>query len=472
MRPPGVRRRLGRLALFLTGLASGCGGDGGLIAGSPLPSVQASTPAANPDNVLSAIVTAEVQFADSAVVRYGLQGAAADSSTASVTPIGGVAVIPVLGLLPDSHYSLRVTAFGSGGRTATGEVMSFSTGALPPDLPRYAASGPNPSSGYVVFAAGKYGLVIDNTGRVVWYHRFPDGPGLNFMAQPTGLYVARPTTPNLSDLDPWVEIDPLGNVSRTFGCAGGLLPRFHDLIAELDGGYWLMCDETRTLDLSAEGGNANAAVTGTVVQHLSRDGTLLFQWSPFDHFAITDLEPSSRSGPTVNWTHGNSLDLDVDGNLIVSFRSLGEITKISTQTGDVLWRMGGLANQFTFEDTPMPAFSRQHGVRLTGAGQLVLLDNLGDPSRSQAERYDYDAVERTARLVESYGSSPPVVALLGGSTQDLPGEHTLVAYGNGGRVEEYDASGNVVWRIEGDPGYVFRAQRIASLYHPRVGSPR
>ena len=102
----------------------------------------------------------------------------------------------------------------------------------------------------------------------------------------------------------------------------------------------------------------------------------------------------------------------------------------------------------------------------------MLLDNLGNPGGSRAERYEYDAASRTARLVGSYGSSPSVVALLGGSAQDQPDGHTLVAYGNGNRVEEYDATGQVVWRIEGNPGYLFRAQRIRSLYHPGVGSMR
>jgi len=81
-------------------------------------------------------------------------------------------------------------------------------------------------------------------------------------------------------------------------------------------------------------------------------------------------------------------------------------------------------------------------------------------------------LRRAARLVGSYGPSPAVIALLGGTTQDLPGGRTLVAFGNGGRVEEYDASGAVVWRIEGNLGYIFRAQRIGSLYRPGVGSPR
>jgi hypothetical protein len=103
-----------------------------------------------------------------------------------------------------------------------------------------------------------YGVVIDNTGRVVWYHRFPNGPGLSFMAEPNGRYVARPSTPDPADLEPWVEIDPLGNTTRTLGCAFGLQPRPHDLISDRDGGYWLLCDEVRTMDLTAVGGVAEA----------------------------------------------------------------------------------------------------------------------------------------------------------------------------------------------------------------------
>jgi hypothetical protein len=56
--------------------------------------------------------------------------------------------------------------------------------------------------------------------------------------------------------------------------------------------------------------------------------------------------------------------------------------------------------------------------------------------------------------------------------QPLTGGRMLVSYGTSGRVEEYDALGAVQWRIQGNPGYVFRAQRIQSLYAPGVGTPR
>jgi hypothetical protein len=361
-------------------------------------------------------------------------------------------------------------AYGAGA-PKVGDPLDFTTGVLPTDLPHYEASGSDPLPGFVVFAAGKYGLVIDNTGRVVWYRRFANGPGLNFMSQPTGRYVARPSTPETADIEPWLEMDATGSVVRNLLCANGLQSRPHDLLLEPAGSYWILCDETRTMDLTAVGGVAGARVTGTVVQHVGAAGELLFQWSPFDHFEITDVDAAERTGQNVNWTHGNALDIDAAGNLFVSFRNLGEITKIDTKTGAVVWRMGGLRNQFEFAGERMPPFARQHGLRLNGAGALLLLDNVGDPTQSRAKRYAIDEVTHNAHLVQSHGW-PGVVTEIGGSVQNLADGRTLVSFGTAGRVEEYDATGRVTWQIEGNAGYVFRAQRIKSLYAPGVGSPR
>jgi Arylsulfotransferase (ASST) len=470
MRRPTV---LGALGAALA--AAGCGGDpppGPRPLDAPV--IEAAAVAPNVHSVLSAVVSLRARHADSAAVRFRLADGSqsADSVTPAVPAAGDSAVIPVLGLLPASRYVARTVAYGPGGLT-TGDPLPFATDTLPADLPQYEAGGSDPSPGYVVFAAGRYGVVIDNTGRVVWYRSFaPLGPGLSFMAEPAGRYVLRPSTPDPGDLEPWVEVDALGNQTRTLGCAGGLQPRPHDLIAERDGSYWLMCDETRAMDLTAVGGVADARVTGTVVQHVSAAGARLFSWSPFDHLQITDLDAAERTGASVNWTHGNALDFDAGGHLIVSFRSLSEVTSIDTATGAVLWRLGGRRNQFRFAGTPTPAFAHQHGVRASAPGVLVLLDNIGDPSDSRAERYLLDEAGRTATLVQAHGAVPPAVTQIGGSVQAVPGGRTLVSFGTAGRVEEYDSTGRVTWRITGNAGYVFRAQRIRSLYAPGAGVQR
>ncbi|HSJ15770.1 MAG TPA: arylsulfotransferase family protein [Longimicrobiales bacterium] len=450
--------------------AAGCASDGIGPAIAPVPVIEQSAVAANPHNVLSAVVVVRAQDADSVAVRFGIAGQPLTSATPAVRPAAESFRVPVLGLLSATPYRLQAVAYG-GGHAGAGDTLALTTGTLPDDLPAYVTEGTDPAPGYVVFAALQYGLVIDNTGRVVWYRHFPDGLGINFQAQPDGRYAALPPPPQTGQPAAWVELDALGDVVRTLTCAHGLAPRFHDLLAQPDGSYWILCDDTRTIDLSAAGGAAAARVTGTVVQHFDATGALQFEWSVFDHFAITDLPPAELAVPSINWTHGNALDLDTDGNLLVSFRNLSEITKIDTGTGVVIWRMGGVRNQFTFEDITPPAFARQHGVRSTSPGTLILLDNLGDPGDSRAKRYSYDAAAYTARLMSAYGSQPPITAQLGGTTQPIPGGRVLVSFGSGARVAEYDAAGNERWRIM-DPGYVFRAQRIESLYAPGVGSAR
>ena len=446
-------------------LLAGCGTEPDEI---PAPTIVSATLERNSANVLSATAKVRLEDADSAVVRFGtVDEAALDSASAAATVEGDSSVVPVFGLLPGTAYRFQAQAYGAGG-VSRSDTLRLTTDELPADLPQYTAGGSDPSPGYVVFSAAGYGVAIDNTGRIVWYTRLADPATLNFEPQPTGRYYTRPTTPT-SPL-PWLEIDPLGNVTRSLCCARGLVPRFHDLIAELDGSYWIMCDETRVMDLSASGGVTDAQVTGTVVQHIAETGTVLFEWSPFDHFSIEDLDPADRAGTSVNWTHGNAIDLDQDGNLLISFRSLSEVTLIDTETGDVLWRLGGRANQF--ELGVVPPFRSQHGARATGPGRLVLLDNLGEADGSRAEQYLIDANSKTAQLDRAYVPTSTTVAQLGGTTHSLPGGRTLVAFGNGGRVQEFDANGTVVWEIHGNPGYVFRATRIQSLYHPGWGLPR
>ena len=87
------------------------------------------------------------------------------------------------------------------------------------------------------------------------------------------------------------------------------------------------------------------------------------------------------------------------------------------------------------------------------------------------ERYEAEAGAtgdqgHTARLISTYVPDTRVVAQLGGTTQPLPGGRSLVAYGNGGRVEAYDAAGQVVWRIEGKTCPNFQRQAGSTTATP------
>lgn len=435
------------------------------------PAVEHALVEPNASNVLSAFVRAIVRDADSVRVVVAIAGAARDS-TPQLGVRGDSVRVPVLGLFGATVHELRLVATNACGST-TGDALSFRTNPLPADLPEYAVVSTRPSPGYVVFAAGNYGIVLDNTGRIVWYRSFPDGLGLNFQAQPVGGYFARPSATN-GGVAIWVQVGVDGAVTRTVGCAHDLPSRMHDMIAEPDGGYWLLCDETRVVDLSTQGGSSHARVLGTTVQHRNAAGDLLFEWSPFDHLPIelSVLDQVDRSGSVINWTHGNALDLDTDGNVLVSYRNTSEVIKIDPHSGAMLWRMGGLHSDLTFTDGITSPFRHQHGARAIGNTGFSTLDNLGEPGGSRAECYEVSAASHKARLTGTSGASANLVAQVGGSVQLLRDGHVLVSFGNAGGVEEYDADGTMVWKLIGGTGYVFRAQRIHSLYEPGVGDVR
>ena len=98
-----------------------------------------------------------------------------------------------------------------------------------------------------------------------------------------------------------------------------------------------------------------------------------------------------------------------------------------------------------------------------------MLDNgLGAPSRFVT--FQIDATAHTATMVNEFIESPTTYAPVGGGTQHYTNGHSIVTFGQAGKVVEVDQAGARVWEVTGLAGtYVFRVQRIQSLYTPGLG---
>src|SRR4029079_8984205 len=127
----------------------------------------------------------------------------------------------------------------------------------------------------------------------------------------------------------------------------------HELRVLPNGHLLLMCYDPQTVAMDAivPGGRPNATVIGPVVQELDLQRRVVFQWRSWDGYSFTDLVDRTvkLTLQTVDWVHGNSIAVDLDGDLGVSARHRNEVTKISRRTGEIVWRLGGRAvnNQFT-----------------------------------------------------------------------------------------------------------------------------
>jgi hypothetical protein len=210
------------------------------------------------------------------------------------------------------------------------------------------------------------------------------------------------------------------------------------------------------------GGHPEALVVGCIVQEIDGQGNVIFEWRSWDHISILDSN-QDLTGDFIRYIHCNAVERDTDGHILLSSRHLDEVTKINRQTGEIIWRLGGKQNQFTF--TNDPGFFYQHDARRLPNGRLSIYDNrtYQAPEYSRAVEYVLDEVNMTAARVFEYRSTPDTYGGAMGSYQRLPGGNVLVGWGwsNLPVLTEALADGTKVFELSAEDRFgTYRAFRF------------
>jgi len=474
-----IQRALLSLIVFAGALSCG---DAASTLTPKRPTVSDITVVANPENALSVLIALNATAADSVRVRYS------DADSASVTPFyrlrgSASGKIAVFGLRPSTKYSVVVEAIGPGG-TFTSATASVTTPALPPQIASLRLSGAGSSSpGYTlvvpVFSdttADGFIVAFDETGDVRWYHRFPGEWPIEAKQQPNGnttVYVGRSFGWQTS-VGRYVELTPAGDIARTFAVANGYYTDPHEMLLGFNDttlvAVHLLGYEIRSVDLSAVGGSPSAQLAVHTIERQSPGGSVDFRWSAGSMFSASDWPIPNRLA--VDLDHPSSLGLDLDGNYVVSFQAMDEITKINATTGAIVWRFGGKNNQFRIDNDPLNGFSGQHDVQVLENGHLLLMDNHSrtPPVVSRAAEYSLDTRTMTASLVWELRPTPTIVSPIMGSVQRQSNGATLIGFGAAGRVLEVQHDGRISWDAtlrggsSASPISFYRAVRVRSLY--------
>jgi|GEM_PF-5916933 len=235
---------------------------------------------------------------------------------------------------------------------------------------------------------------------------------------------------------------------------------FHDAIVLRNGNRLIIGFDPNQIDVSGlvAGGRPDYDILGSFIQEINPEGKVVFQWRSFDNIALTD----SYNDLLVNnnsFSHINSIDEDFDGNFIASFRNLSQIIKINRITGDIMWRMGGKKNDFTYinfnEPVGGPQISYQHDVRLLGGGLASVWDNGNQftPKITKAKFIQIDEVNRTVTLLREYAHPNKLYSSNQGNVQVLPNGNAMLSWGSANNTQtilftEIDALGNIVLQGE------------------------
>ncbi|MFC2170888.1 arylsulfotransferase family protein [Calditrichota bacterium] len=336
----------------------------------------------------------------------------------------------------------------------------------------------NPAEGYIYMVPSSispdriltgYAAIMDNDGNIKYFKQMSPNYYLRNLTPFPDLgiisYTQKENTPDLWRF--WYYImDLTYTVIDSIKPANGFPLDHHEFLAfgtGEDRRYWLIGHDERQIDMSelVENGNPDAVVIGKAIQELDSNGDVVWEWLSLDHtdeIPITDAaECCDLTSDNIDYLHTNAIEIDIEGNVLLSNRNLSEITKINYETQEVVWRWGGgPGNMFDFVDDLTngdSAFNMQHDVRCLENGYFSLFDNgyRHESPKSIAKIYDLDEDNLTATLVWSYMQNPSSISYLQGGFRVLENGNNLICWGFNKTSEifttEVSENGDVEWQI-------------------------
>jgi len=373
-------------------------------------------------------------------------------------------------------YALAATGLPLGARAGAAPVNSYE--AVPPaaalhlqsrpdlQIPGLAVDVNKGGTAPGLIFAGPFGLagaqngavIADDSGQPVWEHPVAGREIYNFQVQTyRGARALTWWEGSLSGghgVGHYVianqSYEPIAQVQA----GNGLQADLHEFLITAEGTALLTAYATVEVDLSSVGGPRSAAVENAIFQEVDiASGRVLLEWRSLDHIPLSESYWAVTPWPW-DYVHLNSIDVDSDGQLLVSSRNTHTIYKIDRRSGEIIWRLGGKRSNFAI--APGAGFVWQHDPRRQADGTITVFDNQGAPHggpQSRAIVLAVDEQRRTVSLRSQYLHPLALQASSLGSVQVLPNGNIFVGWGAEPFVSEFTASGELIFDARLGSGY-------------------
>ena len=277
----------------------------------------------------------------------------------------------------------------------------------------------------------QYLSIIDTALSPKWYVVLDDNKGWDFKVNNNNhLSYYRKQPEGATPTSSWYIMNSHMQEVDTLDCANGYMADYHDIQYTEDDGYILMAYAKQVIDIPET--VSVDTVNVLIIQEFDQNHNLLFEWNNSDHMNIQDYVPSfNLNTPHINWTHGNSIEIDGDG-LIISNRAMSEVIKYNRYNGSLVWTLGGPLNDFTFINDPLNGPHKQHDARRLENGNLMIFDNGhggNNPRPARVSEYEIDEQNLIATLIWEYSHPEGYVSQNQGSSQRLENGNTLISWG-------------------------------------------
>ncbi|NOY26237.1 MAG: hypothetical protein GXP62_10235 [Oligoflexia bacterium] len=363
----------------------------------------------------------------------------------------------LLGMPADTvvHYQVHVS---DGTLQGASDDHTVTTGSLPSGMPTMTVTGdpptqwayqviPTQGTTYVV-------LIVDNQGRTVWYDQLPAKGNLmraliTHDRQHMVYCLAGPQDALEDGQIEWVSLWGDERITVDF-------PNIDHDMAELPDGTIASIVSTAAPD-----GSPYAGATADRIVELAPDGTQTDVWNAWEQldFAGLGLEGAH------SLTHGNALDyVPSEDAYYLSTKELGTIFKIDRSTGQTLWGLNGMLNDFSFpKGTEL--IQLQHQFELVDGG-ILIFDN-GPQSRgySRVVELSLDTTAMAADQVWEYIRDPSIYVFAKGDVHRFDDGTTQVVWSSSGEIQDVNPDGSVYWQLDAELGQAITfVQVVDDLY--------
>ncbi len=366
----------------------------------------------------------------------------------------------LLGMPAETQVHFEVVSVVDDGGGSEGELGSdelvITTGNLPSELPELYPSGTAASwDGYIMLpiqGTVTVATIIDSQGRYVWYDFLEGGGNLmrTFLSYDRDelIYCYAGDQSHLED----GFILKVGlDAETTEEFAAPYID--HDMVELPDGTVAAIVVSPYTGgEIALNGSSADQLV------EFHPDGTTSVIWDAWEDFP--ELATQGQ-----NWTHGNGLDYHPeDDTYTMSLKGQSMMIRIDRATGERLWTLGGVYNDFRYIDGAEPIILHHQFDRLDDG--MLIFDN-GDNNRgySRAVEYTFDMDEMTVALAWEYVRDPPVYVYAKGDVTRFDDGSTQVVWSSSGEIQDVDPDGDVTWELGVELGHIFQfVQHVDDLY--------
>lgn len=342
---------------------------------------------------------------------------------------------------------------------ATNETKHFSIRTWPMFLPTYTVVGKSPYPGdyYITpFIQGGAIYKVDRNGNLKYYRysssmlwdfkkiETVDGIRYIYCEQVASVHTPKASTGSAEYVvmdEDYHEIKRL-RMAESERIADTDWPADqHDMLYVNDSEYYLISYVNKNVsNIPSEvphRTDGGVFVIATIIQGF-KDGKLFFEWDSTDYpelyaqsYETNDFNNISEL--PADYMHINSLDIDKkDGNLIASFRNQSSIYKIDTNTREILWKLGGMDDDYQLLPDQKP--SCQHYARYNDNGSITIFDNGNANQQTRVAEYWLDEENHILTDFRSY-QIDGYYSWATGSAQRLTNEADVFMIGWGLRAD-------------------------------------